>query len=257
MRWRNRLWSRAMFAGALVWCKRMTSTPSSVHIIPFGAQLLQASLAGRELFYLSPGPHQPGTARRGGVPVLFPQFALNGPLPKHGFVRNRDWVVDKQEGVITAWLSLVTTDFPTWPYAAFLRLTTETASDCLVQTLRIENTGVTPFAFSGGLHPYWRVDELSDCTLQGLSLHGLGGREIDEWHAIATPVQLQEAGRVLQLTQQGFEGWQVWSPGPAHALTDLPHADWRRFLCIEPVVMTPRWLAPGETFVGVLQAQWV
>ncbi|MCB2000494.1 MAG: D-hexose-6-phosphate mutarotase, partial [Rhodoferax sp.] len=45
-----------------------------------------------EQLYLSPrsgfGQRQ---AIRGGVPVVFPQFSDRGPLPRHGFVRNRAW----------------------------------------------------------------------------------------------------------------------------------------------------------------------
>lgn len=235
----------------------IVSGASFLSMMVFGGQLLQAAIQGHELFYCSPGPYQPGAARRGGVPVLFPQFALAGSLPKHGFARNQDWQVRcLSSQAVQAELELTAGDFPAWPHAARLTLTVIEA-ELLTLTLRIENTGDTSWPFTGGLHPYWLVEDVAACELQGLSVTGLGAREIDEWHATTTAVTLQEGGSRLRLTQQGFEGWQVWSPGPAHALTDMPHADWRRFLCIEPVVMTPRWLAPGEVFVGVLQAQRV
>lgn len=230
-------------------------TSSPLRLLPFGAQLLQAELGGHELFYCSAGPHQPGAARRGGVPVLFPQFALNGDLPKHGMVRQLTWQVTwLSTTTVVAVLDLAPTDFPAWPQAARLTLTC-TLTDALTLTLQIENTGDRGFAFSGGLHPYWRVSDVAAVSLTGLDVSGLGRREIDEWHATTAPLVLQDGTRRLLLTQQGFEGWQVWNPGSGHALVDMPQDDWRRFLCIEPVVMTPRWLAPGEVFVGQLTAQ--
>jgi glucose-6-phosphate 1-epimerase len=57
---------------------------------PLGAQVLQARLGGvAGPFYCSPLAYQFQGPARGGVPVLFPQFAEYGPLLKHGFVRNR------------------------------------------------------------------------------------------------------------------------------------------------------------------------
>src|SRR4029078_10633561 len=42
--------------------------------------------------YLSPRSEFGGSAPiRGGVPVIFPQFAAEGPLPRHGFARTSRW----------------------------------------------------------------------------------------------------------------------------------------------------------------------
>ncbi|MEL0027784.1 MAG: hypothetical protein VW625_03830 [Perlucidibaca sp.] len=222
--------------------------------VPFGAQLLQASLTGCNLFYLSPGPHQACAARRGGVPVLFPQFATLGPLPKHGFARNQAWsLLHAAAGHLLMRLDISPDGHPGWPHAARLLLEV-VLGDGLRQSLRIENIGRDAFSFTGGLHPYWAVQDVSDCVVEGLPLSGLGRREVDEWHPGEGEITLCSHARRLRLTQSGFEGWQVWSPGPDHALRDLPHEDWRRFLCLEPVIMTPRWLVPGEVFEGVLMA---
>jgi hypothetical protein len=50
---------------------------------------------GRPRLWLSPTARcGPGLAIRGGIPVIFPQFAGRGPLPKHGFARDRAWRVE-------------------------------------------------------------------------------------------------------------------------------------------------------------------
>ena len=60
-----------------------------------GAQVLSwAPPGGEERLYLSPKAVFDGhSAVRGGIPVCFPQFADLGPLPAHGFARNRRWTL--------------------------------------------------------------------------------------------------------------------------------------------------------------------
>ena len=46
----------------------------------------------RERLFLSErSKYCPGGAIRGGIPVIFPQFAAEGPLPRHGFARTSRW----------------------------------------------------------------------------------------------------------------------------------------------------------------------
>jgi D-hexose-6-phosphate mutarotase len=64
--------------------------PHHISIGPLGAQVLSASISDHELLYFSP-LSQVNRPARGGVPVIFPQFAEHGPLIKHGFARNLLW----------------------------------------------------------------------------------------------------------------------------------------------------------------------
>lgn len=219
----------------------------------WGGQLLQLDLAGGPLLYRSPWPPEAGAAVRGGIPVIFPQFAHAGPLAKHGFARNLNWQVSETPAVITATLDIAAGSRSDWPHAARLTLSTQRQPDGFAQTLTVRNSGDTAFAFTGGLHPYWAVADLADVQVTGVPTPGLGEAEIDAWHAGGGEVVIREGSRVLRLTQQGFAGWQVWTPGPAHTLRDLPQDDWRRFLCIEPMLMTPHRLLPGESWMGVLR----
>src|SRR3954468_15120906 len=60
---------------------------------------------GTQRLFLSERSDFGGSAAiRGGIPVIFPQFAARGPLPKHGFARASDWELvnfDAQHGRAT------------------------------------------------------------------------------------------------------------------------------------------------------------
>src|SRR3990167_4424076 len=67
-------------------------------ISKLGAQVLSwVPPDGKECLFLSDKAVFDGSvAVRGGVPVCFPQFAERGDLPKHGFVRTREWSVSSE-----------------------------------------------------------------------------------------------------------------------------------------------------------------
>lgn len=227
----------------------------SLELLAWGGQLLQAEWPDGPLFYRSPTPAAAGAAWRGGVPVIFPQFASTGPLPKHGFARNLPWrVLSASATRVEAECVLRAGEREDWPHGATLSLCTTCDATGFMQRLTVRNTGDTAFSFTGGLHPYWAVDDVADVQVTGVPVAGLGTVEIDAWHAGDGEVEIRTPRRVLRLTQSGFEGWQVWSPGPRHALQDMPQADWLRFLCVEPAVMTPRYLLPGAAWTGCLRA---
>jgi glucose-6-phosphate 1-epimerase len=244
-----------------------------------GAQLLAADMASYgEIFYLSPIATSASAPARGGVPVLFPQFAEAGPLRKHGYVRDMSWTLreSRKEADIEAFcytLNIGENDYPQWPHSASLQLKTELRPDQLRIELDIQNTGTSAFSFTGGLHPYFRLPDLRQMRINGL--HGLkaSDRYQPELLADEAPVltlsrepferlydgcpdlQLWTGERRLTLSASGFDQWMIWNPGEegARQLADLPDADWQRFICIEPVrVVRPVQLAPGETFSGTL-----
>jgi glucose-6-phosphate 1-epimerase len=248
-----------------------------------GAQLLQAQLhtpAGLpvDLFYLSPLLLANAPAR-GGVPVLFPQFADTGPLPKHGMVRNAAWQADGDSAYT---LHIAATDHPAWPHACALRLgmqaTANALATTLTMTLTVRNTGTTAFSWTGGLHPYFAVADTTQCQLLGLAALAVQDRynpaathqtdsalvftsaPCERLYAAAPPLQLVLGSHCVQLQTTGFTEWMVWNPGTAGAqtLADLPDDDWKRFVCIEPVcVNQPVVLAPGEVFEGGLRVRVV
>ena len=61
-----------------------------------GAQVLESQIQKISLFYKSSIVHHTYT-KRGGVPILFSQFASVGGYKKHGCVRDIEWPLLKDE----------------------------------------------------------------------------------------------------------------------------------------------------------------
>lgn len=243
-----------------------------------GAQLLQAITAqGLPLLYLSPLSVD-GQPARGGVPLLFPQFAQFGPGRKHGFARHQRWTLERAEPQALSYgLEVLPGQLDGWPYAARLRLLATLNNEALNLQWWVENTGQTGFEWGGGLHPYWAVSSLETCELLGLEatpgLDNLSGQPLPpqaepwrfgpegmEYLFEGLPsLQLRTPTHTLHLQGSGFTQWMVWNPGleGGRGLADLPDQDALRFICIEPVCARPmQWLAPGAGFEGSLQVRW-
>ncbi len=248
-----------------------------------GAQVLSwVPAGGQEQLYLSPNSrYGAGASIRGGVPVIFPQFAEQGSGPRHGIARNRAWELvqqDKGEDDALAVLRL-TDDAETrtlWPHAFALELTVRLTGVQLDLELAVENLDEVPFDFQAALHSYWRVQSLTHTVVQGLQ----GCTYFDQVRGGAEGVQhssrmelmgqgpvdrviagvpgawgLTELGeppaRRLGLLLEGFEDAVVWNPGPGHGLPDLPDDGWRHMLCLEAAqIQRPVHLEPGEVWVA-------
>jgi glucose-6-phosphate 1-epimerase len=244
-----------------------------------GAHVLQASINDRQLLYLSPLPNDAQHAVRGGIPVLFPQFANHGPHKKHGFARDLPWQLLEESANangqrLVLELQIQQGDQLYWPYSVRLVLTTQLLSNALNMHLQVCNLGSTQFAWSGGLHPYIYVADL--CASQLLGLQGaavqdrydlgrtteteasvsLSGEEFECLYDSQAQLRLQTPSHIIQLSMTGFDQWVVWNPGVigAQAIKDLPDQDWKHFVCIEPVRLSrPSVLQPGEVFDGSLE----
>ena len=249
-----------------------------------GAQILQACLGDVvSIFYLSPlsGGATSGVPARGGVPVLFPQFAEQGLLSKHGLVRSANWTLLEEQvaqcaHLLRYGLDIQHSDYPTWPHAARLSLAVEAKPDALLFSLQVTNTGITAFSWTGGLHPYFAVQDVLKSSLSGLAGLRVQDRFVPDFSSQpqddiqwtkqpferlydgCPPLVLNTGSHSLQLSASGFDQWMVWNPGEVdgNALADLPAGDWRRFICVEPVcVVRPVELAPGDIFEGSLRIE--
>src|SRR5688500_11527362 len=115
---------------------------------------------GSEALFLSrAATFAPGAAIRGGVPVIFPQFAGMGPLPKHGFARTQPWErVDDGDRPNAVRLRLRDSERTraVWPHAFVAELAVEVGDDGLSMALTIQDPGDSAFDFTAALHTYLR-----------------------------------------------------------------------------------------------------
>jgi len=233
------------------------STPEGAEatISLFGAHLMSWKTAdGKERLFLSQRSALDGSAAiRGGVPVIFPQFATRGEGLRHGFARTSTWRVAEQAN---GWaeLALAQTDLPrnhfqSWPRAFELRLRFELKANALEIRYTVRNTGQQDFSWAGALHTYFAVEEFDQATLDGMPFTGA----LDDIRPATPLLRLDTGGGTLQLEQQGFSEWVVWNPGAqgAAATADMDDSDYRRFVCIEPARVDKQVLPAGAEWTGL------
>ena len=252
-------------------------------VLLHGGHLVSWRPAGaEEQLYLSPkSEFASGQAIRGGVPVIFPQFAARGPLQRHGFARTKPWaLVSAEQGAADALAVLRLSDDAAtrmlWPHAFELELSVRISGREIQIELACENKGEEAFEFTTALHSYLRVADLDSTSLQGLTAMRywdsvdemekvqrvdllLPGGELDRiYHRVREEMTLKErlttTERRLQIAQQGFEDAVVWNPGAEKcaALADMPADGYKQMLCVEAAAIeTPLRLAAGESWAGM------
>jgi len=233
---------------------------------------------GERLFLSAHSRFGPGEAIRGGIPVCFPQFAAQGPLPNHGFARVSVWELAEAQrtgtGAARALLRLA--DSPAtraqWPHPFALELAVSVTGRMLELGLAVINTGTKAFEFTGALHTYLRVADVRRAVVRGLrnvryrdKALGTDGsletapalaidREIDRvYYAAPADLAAVEPGRTVAVRATGFPDTVVWNPGPERGATldDLEPDGYLRMLCIEAAVSRgPATVAPGARWTG-------
>ena len=232
---------------------------------------------GPDRLFLSPlSSFAEGTAIRGGIPVCFPQFADQGPLPMHGFARDTAWDLvaagRDDDGAASARFRLA--DSPQtralWPHAFLCELAITASGPSLVVSVAVTNTGSSPFAFTAALHTYLHVDDVRETRIRGLA----GARYRDKvlrendvletgaelavdrpldrvYRAVPADLEVREAHRALSVIASGTTDTVVWNPGPRQSgrPADLAGDAYLNFLCVEAAVAsTTVTLSPGATW---------
>lgn len=226
----------------------------------YGAHLVSWITAdGQERIFCSSKSSLDGSrAIRGGVPVIFPQFAARGNGMRHGFARVSTWRLGESgDGFAEFKLNqadLAPAHASAWPYAFGLTLRVEVLADELRFSVEVHNGGTDAFPFASALHTYFMVDRLANVGIDGVQDgEMLITDKYDHIHfGINKAIVLRSGMGALQLEQQGFPDAVVWNPGAADsaALADMEGDEYQHFVCIEPALIEPIELKAGGSWTG-------
>ena len=233
---------------------------------------------GIERLFLSPLTKWDGsTAIRGGIPVIFPQFANRGALPKHGFARTAQWsliaseVGENGNGLLHLTMSDSAESRLQFPYHFKLDLHITFSGASLDTALFVTNTGEQAFSFTCALHTYLAA-EVKQVSINGLagsrcensvpdsrlSFDGDGilriNSEVDSiFFEVGAPVTLVANDATVTMQQVGFADVVVWNPWieVSKSIADLEDDSYKNFVCIESAAIEkPLTLAAGEQWSG-------
>ena len=131
---------------------------ASLEVYLHGAHVTSYTVRGHDLLFLSSIAVFDGVAPiRGGIPIAFPQFAAQGPLPMHGFARTSTWeVVASRDGYVELCLRDTDATRAVWPHAFTLTYRLTFCGPTLRAALTVNNpaSAAAPFTFETLLHAY-------------------------------------------------------------------------------------------------------
>ena len=264
--------------GALPAVRITAANGAQATVSLFGAHLLSWKTSdGKERLFVSAHTALDGSKPiRGGVPVIFPQFNVRGPGPKHGFARESTWRLTGSGGdggSSFLEFSLTQDDLTpqhaqAWPHAFALTLRYTLHGDALDAEFKVVNTGAQAFPFAVALHTYYDVGQLAATSISGLQHQQFVDHHLntlvqqqralhftekhDRLYQSTPALTLNTDNATLRLEQQGYSEWVVWNPGQADtaAIADLGDDEYLRFICIEPACIDQQPLAAGASWSG-------
>ena len=224
--------------------------------------------------WLSPEcDYQAGKPLRGGIPICWPWFGQldknpeeikaqinNTQAPAHGFVRERDWQLDRIETLdpsttrVSLSLTIEADAEPLWPFKCRIELDVIIAESLNV-TFRVFNLSGQTFHFSTALHSYFSVEHINQVAVTGLdqsqyldclndwkNYNQIGKVTVDEEvDRLYFPtnnrlsIENQKAGHCVHIESQNSNSTVLWNPwvNKAKRLSAFPDDAYQHMLCIE------------------------
>ena len=240
--------------------------PARAEISIYAGQVLSYQPQGEPddlLFVSSHAYFCPGKAIKGGIPVCWPWFGPDPESrgrPEHGLARIREWQLleteARDDGATR--VRLGTTDDAAsralWrhPFALEIEITVGPTLDLALIT---HNTGDRPMTLTQALHGYFRVGDVRQARVLGLSGHDYIDKVADnsrrsqsgaiDFHGPVNRIYLDTAGeliiddaslgRRIHIEREGSNSAVVWNPWVEQscAMADFGDDEYLGMVCVE------------------------
>lgn len=173
----------------------------------------------------------------GGLQICWPQFGA-GAIQQHGFARNLPWEVashSSTEPEATLVLKANDATRKIWDQDFELHLMVRLEADHLLTRLTAKNTGSMAWDFTGALHSYYGVSDVSKASISGVQGATFVDKTQDPFKTVTLPpaelgiqtflegvlpdlkgpVSLSDKGRRVRTSVTHTKGWNdyiLWAP---------------------------------------------
>ena len=239
-----------------------------------GARILSYRANGVEVLWNDDPPQTNAIDwAHGGIPICWPRFGVDATGKIHGTAWRRTFAVNRR--LVEPSRSELVLGLSEGPARLeyFIVLT-----DCLSLEMVTTNTGTNEFMCSYGFHPYLRVAERDRTTVDGvdaLAFEDDPSRDSPErgvWRGMLAltssidrifrmpdagshgvfAIHDRAGGRIAYIECLGANHVNVWNPGSEKNCPGVvPGDEWRRFACVEPILVggvdgSPLPIPPGK-----------
>ncbi len=243
-----------------------TDSGDRIRLVPERGGLITEWLCnGREILYFDQERFSDvSNSVRGGIPILFPicgdlsddtiPFSNTfQKLKQHGFARDLPWQIRLLESKDGVCLTCSDNNFTrsSFPFSFLIEMEVRLLSGSLEITIKISNLSKSEMPFAFGLHPYFKVEDLSAVRLQGLEESCFSHLEMMR---VETSSQISDLtkgvdflvspkGKVILIDDVSNSRIQLEAEYPMDLIviwTDPP----RSMVCLEP------WTSPRNSLIN-------
>ena len=255
---------------------------SSAEVHLHGAHITSwKNASGEELFFVSRESNFAlGKPIRGGIPVCFPQFSGQGPLPQHGIARTSEWRLIQtnllDNGTVAAELQLAESPetLAIWPHRFTIALCVLLDENTLSALVQVANTDDSTFSFQIALHTYFGVADIRQTSVNGLEgitfidslrdkIQEVESRPVIRFAEetdriyVNAPDSLRVGdeghGRSIGIEKRNLPDAVVWNPWIAKSqkMADFGDDEYINMVCVETgCIASHVELSPGGQWLG-------